>query len=411
MGRIIEGTWDCSACGNKKILARYKNCPTCGAPQGKDTKYEMPNKITYVPKEEASKISRNPDWLCSFCEQLNKDTDSFCKGCGASKADSQKNYFEMKAERESKEKRIKEKEKELFKDSDSDSYDDDFSNDNYDNSDKDDFEPIKAEYNFDNSVKNPYVKKENKFVEFFKNLDYLMIGKIGGISLLAIILIAGLVYLFTPKDDVLNVTQLSWERSISIEKQKTVQESDWSIPAGGRLKYTQSEIHHYNQVLDHYETVTEQKSRQVVSGYREVVTGYRDLGNGYFEEITSSEPVYTTEYYTDTHQEPVYRDEPVYETKYYYEIDRWFYERSINTSGNDKDPYWGEVVLQNKEREGSHSEKYSVTAFNSKEEEKTYTVDFKTWENINVSDVLNVKVHFGGRIEVVDENGEVIQFE
>lgn len=31
--------------------------------------------------------------------------------------------------------------------------------------------------------------------------------------------------------------------------------------------------------------------------------------------------------------------------KYYYDIDRYVYERPVNTSGNDKEPYWGEVKL------------------------------------------------------------------
>lgn len=413
-GRIIEGTWDCSHCGNKKILARYKNCPSCGAPQGKDTNFKMPDKITYVPKEEADKISRNPDWLCSFCEQLNKDTDSTCKGCGASKQDSEKNYFKVKAEREAKEREIRLKEKELLENNFFNKDEDEFYEPNKifeETENKNTFDDVKDEYDFTNSQKNPYIKKKNNFKDFLGNIDFISVGKILSISLLIILFITGLIYLFTPKDDILNVTELSWERSISIQKEKTVQESDWSIPAGGRLQYTTEEIHHYNQVLDHYETITEQKSRQVISGYEDVVTGYRDLGNGYFEEITSSQPVYTTEYYTETHQEPVYRDEPVYQTKYHYEIERWFYERSVNTFGKDKEPYWGEVILGNKEREGTRSEKYSIKAFNSKEEEKTYTVDYKTWKNINVSDRLNVKVYFGGKIEVVDENGEVIQFE
>ena len=180
------------------------------------------------------------------------------------------------------------------------------------------------------------------------------------------------------------------------------------MPSKARLHYTREEIHHYKDVLDHYETVTERKSKQVISGYEEVVVGHKDLGNGYFEEITDSRPIYETEYYTETREEPVYRQEPVYQTKYYYEIDKWFFERKVETTGKDKNPYWGEVVLAEKEREGSRSETYYVTAINKKEEEKKYKLDYNLWTDVNVEDVLNVKVHITGEIDILDENGKVL---
>ena len=98
MGKLVEGLWDCPYCGSKKIRASLKNCPHCGHPQDENTKFYLPDAITYVPDEEASKISRNPDWQCSFCGSLNKDTDNNCRNCNATKDDSEKNYFEMRQE-------------------------------------------------------------------------------------------------------------------------------------------------------------------------------------------------------------------------------------------------------------------------------------------------------------------------
>lgn len=111
MGKIIEGLWDCPFCGNKRIRAGQKTCPDCGHPQDENTKFYMPDEIKYVSEEEAEKISRNPDWQCSFCGSLNSDDLNVCKNCGATKEDSERNYFEMRQQEEEK-KRKKEEKKE-----------------------------------------------------------------------------------------------------------------------------------------------------------------------------------------------------------------------------------------------------------------------------------------------------------
>lgn len=104
MGKLVEGLWDCPYCGSKGIRAGHKTCPSCGHPQDENTKFYLPDTITYVSDEEAAKISRNPDWQCSFCGSLNKDDNKFCNSCGASKEDSEKNYFQMRQEQEEKKK-------------------------------------------------------------------------------------------------------------------------------------------------------------------------------------------------------------------------------------------------------------------------------------------------------------------
>lgn len=71
----------------------------------------MPDAIEYVSEEKAAKISRNPDWQCSFCGSLNSDDLNICKNCGATKEDSERNYFEIRQQEEEK-KRKKEEKKE-----------------------------------------------------------------------------------------------------------------------------------------------------------------------------------------------------------------------------------------------------------------------------------------------------------
>ena len=79
MGKLIEGLWDCPFCDNKRIKAGQKTCPLCGHPQDENTKFYMPDAIEYVSEEKAAKISRNPDWQCSFCGSLNSDDLNICK--------------------------------------------------------------------------------------------------------------------------------------------------------------------------------------------------------------------------------------------------------------------------------------------------------------------------------------------
>ena len=52
--------------------------------------------------------------------------------------------------------------------------------------------------------------------------------------------------------------------------------------------------------------------------------------------------------------------------KYYYDIDRYVYERSVNTSGNDKEPYWGEVKLNYDERVSKRNEEYKISGISTK---------------------------------------------
>lgn len=95
MANYIMGYWDCQYCGTKGNRGDRRECESCGHPRDESVKFYMKN-TTHVSKETASSISKNPDWYCSYCNTLNSDNDSNCKGCGASKNESEKNYFTMR---------------------------------------------------------------------------------------------------------------------------------------------------------------------------------------------------------------------------------------------------------------------------------------------------------------------------
>lgn len=363
MGRLVEGVWDCTHCSTKNIKARYKSCPNCGASQDEDTVFRLPNQITYVPEEEAKSISRNPDWQCSYCGQLNKDDEGVCEGCGASKQDSEYNYFQLKEKREQE-------------------------------------EQAKQEIASENIVSSE-AKHNISFKERLAQFNWLPYLKGLGIIVGLIFLIMGIKWLATPETKIVTVDEISWEYSIDIEEYKTVDESGWSLPTNARLQYTKEELQRYEQVIDHYETVTKTKSRQVLDYYEEVVVGYKDLGNGYFEEQVEQRPVYKTEYYTVTEQEPVYVSVPIYVTKYYYEIDKWIVIDTIETRGIDKKPYYGQKSLTSKQRYGDKSQAYTLQCIDEDGKSNTYTINYDDWNAIQSGDKLEIKFGVFGIIKSI----------
>ena len=385
MGRLIEGFWDCPYCGNKRIGGLQTKCPSCGAGRGEDIKFYMDNPKNYVSEEKAKTISKNPDWLCSYCGVYNSDNNSECKNCGATRTESEKNYFEI--QRKKKLKEIEKQQANITKKISS--YNQELGT-----------EDISDVLNYEPNNTHDYILKKDKKPSF----DWKNILKWGGIGLGIVSVVVALLLIFMPKTQEGTVDSFAWNRSISVEEYRTVEESDWNLPSGARLQYTQNEIRTYKQVIDHYETKTRTYTEQVLDHYETVVTGYRDNGNGTFEEITSQQPVYRTETRTETYEEPVYRDEPVYDTKYYYEIDKWVHKEYVKTSGKDKKPYWGEYKYGEKEREGNKTEKYEIIVVNKDNEKNTYKVDYDIWNSLNVGETVKLKVFINGYAELITDD-------
>lgn len=346
--KIVMGYWDCPSCGSTGIPGTTYDCPNCGRQRGKDTKFYMKSgPVEYVPGHKVA----GADWYCDYCGALNSAGRTTCENCGSPKSESKDDYFSLQKPKEPK------------------------------------IETQNTNFKSDGT---PNVKNSAPNIRTFGII---------AIIILMIILINS--FFSRPKDCTFKVQSMSWENSISIEENKTFRESDWYLPSGGRLAYTNSEIRSYESVLDHYETVT--KSRQVQDGGH-YETSYSDNGDGTFTEHSNFVPDYTTEYYTE--EEPVYRHEPVYDTKYYYDIDKWVDERTEKVSGNDKNPYWPKLSLTEKEREAGRSSSYSMSGeltYKSFGKDKTktekYTIDESMWKEINTGQTLNVTIKDGKIIE------------
>ena len=370
MSKLVMGYWDCPVCGNKGIRGDVVNCPSCGRARG-DVKFYMKNveegasreendraDIEYLTEEQAKYVSKNPDWYCSFCNSLNSDNAQFCGNCGATREDSEANYFD----------RLKKKQEEEA-----------------------------AELAAQPQVSSRPQKSSRK-----------------PLVILAVILLA-IVAVFvwmngnkTAGD--LQVTALNWTRTINIEQNRQYSESAWELPDGAELTGTKREIHHYDSVLDHYESRQVQRSHQVIDHYETYYT-YEDNGNGTFTEVSHQRPVYKTEYYTETVQEPVYVQVPRYADKYYYTIWRWKPERDVTASGTDHNTEWPAPDLAENEREGQRSEEYrfSVEHTEKKEAGATYRLAESDWMKINVGDHLYITAKRSGSDPYIsDEKGNKI---
>lgn len=349
MPKHIWGYWDCK-CGRTHIRGDITECPGCGLPRLADTKFYVDKSVkVYVPDTQKNSSS---NWMCDYCSAQNEASTTVCKQCGASRGETTRTYF-----------------------------DDDRSDEEQSSVSSPASAPVStSDIVCANTTAQTLLYKMKRTPRSVK-LAIMW-------TILAGLLVALLAWLFIPVEHQMTIEGFSWQRSITVEELKTYNESGWSLPPSARLSYSRSEFHHNEEILDHYDTKTRQVKHERISGYEEVITGYKDLGNGQFEEQTSRKPIYETYYETEMYQEPVYRTEPVYQTKYYYEIDRWVKARSVNTSSADKNPYWGEVTLADKERRGSTSEQYYVNGHIA-DKFMQFSINYSDWINLSVGRIIS----------------------
>ena len=367
MGKLVMGYWDCPYCDYKGIGGDQAKCPQCGRPRG-DVKFYMKGytegetreenerqDIEYVDAETAKYVNRNPDWYCSFCNTLNSDNAEKCVNCGATRADSETNYFDQLKKRQEKERPPQQ---------------------------------AQPETRASGGSKRPLIILAVIALAIFGLFRYLGSNKTQGD---------------------LTVSALEWARNINIEQNLQFSESDWQLPQGAEQTDARQEIHHYDSVLDHYEQVPVQRSRQVLDHYETYYT-YQDMGNGYYEEVENQRPVYTTEYYTEMISQPIYRQVARYQTKYYYNIWRWTPARDVSASGTDQNAYWPEVTLKENEREGKKTEAYAFTVKNEKNNTTaSYTLAEADWRNLKLGDKLYITARrTGADAYISDKDGNKI---
>jgi hypothetical protein len=299
---VYEGLWDCTSCGTTGVGGSVHVCPACGAPRADDVKFYLPGEGQRKVVTDAAQVREakaGEDWYCEHCGAGTSAAQDTCRQCGAPRGSS-KVHSQAKADEARRHGPVT---------------------------------PAAA----------PPAKMSR--------------GACAVMAIVALLSCCCLGFLGMPSHVEVTIAGRSWERSQEIEAYRTVTESGWEVPAGGRIKGQERKVHHQEQVYDHTEHRT--RSVQVQTGTRQVKDGVRDLGNGHFEDTYRDEPIY--ERRQESYDEPVYRQEPRYQPWYTWDIDRWVPDRTVRLAGTDDEPRWPDVpAATERERPGARHEAYRL---------------------------------------------------
>lgn len=372
---IREGRWLCQHCGSEN-LGRYEDCrgldghSGCNAARGPKQKFYLPeNSPIVTDPNQLADAGSGQDWNCDHCSGANKNAyDGHkvlnCVHCGNAR-DAQDTTHPVT-----------------------------------------DYAPDEVPRSAA-AVASPRLRnKPRPTTQLRPSLTTIstVTPKMwpwwgAGIALVAAVVFGVWYFIFASFDVSAHVDEFSWERTISIEQYQTVTEEDWSIPVRGREVGQDVRIRSYNHVLDHYDTKTRQVSEQVQSGSETYNCGTRDLGNGYFQDLTCSRPTYTTQYRTESYQDPVYRDDPVYDTWYTYHIEKWVPDRTRRAVGSDQKPYWPDYHLANvKERVSAETEKYLVLFKDTENRMYTKALELTDWQGLHPGQSVTITTNRFGTV-------------
>jgi hypothetical protein len=323
--RIIEGTWNCTSCDTKGILARHKKCPHCGNPReltGKESEFDFGNTDAKTGKslregvtdEKALDMANaGADWFCAYCGASNRGDQEICKNC--------------RAERGS------------------------------------DAKALEEEADPGLPPENPPPPATKKRGTGFK-VAMALLGSLffccGGTFAYAI-------WSAIPHDTTGEITSTEWKRTLYHERFTAVTLEGWAdelraesprMPVNGsgevagvqNIRGCVSRQRTTRKVADGTERVCSTKTRKKACGTEEKCRT-RNKGNGFKEEVCEDVTRYCDESYQDCHTETRYRDEPVYAQKCSYDTFQWKEVTRRDTSGKDGEPpHWPELSTTAEDR-------------------------------------------------------------
>lgn len=159
-----------------------------------------------------------------------------------------------------------------------------------------------------------------------------------------------LLYLIIPQEKCFTIVGFKWERSMRIQQIQTFYESDWELPANAKLDYTEKEIWGYRRVNE--------------------------------------------------------KDVPIFKKRKYYWIDKWVYEKTVTTRGEDHYPYWGrENLNEEEERVSSLTSEYRIVVTNKIGKQREISVPYEVWRKLEIRQTVKI------RIVPIIGTGEVIKNE
>lgn len=335
-GAVYQMLWDCRFCGTTKLLGiDHRHCPNCGAAQDPQWRY--------FPSEEDKQLVTDPkytyagrDKYCPYCNTPNSAAANFCINCGGDLSGGKEVGLKKSVIAGSAE---------------------------------------------DTGKREDLVLK--KFQEQQAQIKAAKAGS-GGIPRWVILLIiaivaigAGIFFLSQRKTETpMQVADLTWERTITVEQLTAIRGSDWRD----------------QMPLDTYNTSCRQEQRAFTRTER-VQTGVRrvDRGDGSFIEQPVYEDRQVTEYRMDTRCD--------------YFVNRWRVIDTLRNRGGPSDPLtWPEFTTRGSgstpgDLRGTRNE-YFVVLFRDIEDKgqewKYEPPDEATWRKFSVGQRYTVDINTFG---------------
>lgn len=374
--RIIEGTWNCTSCDAKGILARHKKCPHCNNPReltGKESEFDFGGTDAATGKslresvtdEKALELAQaGADWFCAYCGASNRGDQKICKNCKAERTDDA-NALEEEAD--------------------------------------------------------PGLPPESPQAEPPKKRTGLKVALalLGSVFFCCGGTVAYWVWEAMPHDTTGEITRTEWKRTVYQERFTPVTLEGWQdqlstqsprmpvngtgeVPGVQNIRNCVSRQRTTRKVADGTERVCSTKTRKVACGTEERCRT-RDKGNGFKEEICEDITKYCSESYEDCRNETRYRDEPVYAQSCSYDTYHWKEVTRREASGQDGEPpRWPELSANALDRL-RRKEKYTIHIVYDGGKEKT-TLEPKTEQEYlawKTGQQVNLTVTNGGEVKKI----------
>lgn len=363
---VYEGKWRCARCSSVN-RGRDVGCLTCGVKRSADVEFFLDETAAQISDEKLlNQANAGADWICLYCGSNNRAAENRCSGCGSLRGGDNKQLAE-------------------------------------ETRGVGDWSEA-AQKNHQSQTPAPVQPPKPFFSRKFVKFGLLGAGAFGFIF---VALVGLLIFISTREYDTeIEVSGLEWKRSIALEEYKTVTETAWEgeVPPGARVQTNERALHHTDKVPDGTRTVPETYSERVSDGTERYVCGRKNKKNGYFEDEYCTRTKYKTVTKTRNKTETIYRDVPVYKTRYTFLIDKWIAAGEKTTSGEDFEPKWADVKVDNvKTRETGRTEFYNLMC---KElgDNKLHKMEIATgeWNQFRSGQRLKGKLDVFGRLISLD---------
>jgi hypothetical protein len=362
-----EGRWRCLRCSNAN-LGRFLNCQTCGTKRDDDVQFFIDDDTSVVNDAALlGQANAGADWICQYCGGNNRAFDRNCTSCGSA--------------RNGENKQLQEEIRGI--------------------NDWTEAAQTSASLNSQNTQ-----PRKSFFSSRLFKIALLGAGTLGA---LFVVLFGVLIYISTLEYSCdIEVVGLEWQRTIRLEEYKTVRETAWEgeVPSAARVQSKETALHHTDRVPNGTRQVPETYTERVSDGTERYVCGRKNKKNGYFEDEYCTRTKYKDVTKTRNKTETIYKEVPVYRTRYTFLIDKWVAAGEKTTSGNDFNPQWAAIEVDNvRTREAGRDETYNLLCKELGGKNKLYKhkIESDAWSRFQNGMRLHGKTDVFGSLVSIDE--------